>query len=244
MLSIVQTISLMGLYGNLVEVQTDISNGLPNFEIVGMPDVSVKEAKERIRTAIKNTNIKLASKKILINLAPADTRKEGSSYDLPMAIGILIAMGVITQTQMQQTIFIGELALDGKINKVTGILPMCIEAKKLGIKIAYIPKQNEKEASIVEGLTIVPVETLQEVMMYLNGEKKIQVQPYTNQLLVQSEIDGNNLDFADVKGQEDVKRALEIAAAGGHNCLLVGIPRDWKNNDSKKNSYHITRSYI
>ena len=155
MLSIVQTISLIGLLGNLVEVQTDISNGLPNFEIVGMPDISVKESKERIKAAIKNSNVKLTSQKILINLAPSDTKKEGSSYDLPIAVGILIAFGVIPQEKTEKTAFIGELALDGKINKVTGVLPMCIEAKKWGIKTMYVPKQNEKEANIAEGINIV-----------------------------------------------------------------------------------------
>ncbi len=234
MLSIVKTISLIGLCGNIVEVQTDISNGLPSFEIVGMPDISVKESKERIKSAIRNSNIKLASKKILINLAPANTKKEGTSYDLPIAIGILMALGIIYKTQIMDTIFIGELALDGKVNKVIGILPMCIEAKKLGIKTIYVPKQNENEACIVEGLNIIPINTLKEVITYLNEGKSIVKK--TKIVSKIEQLEENILDFADVKGQEDVKRALEIATAGGHNCLLIGNPRVRKNNVSKKNT--------
>ena len=146
MLSIIQTISLMGLDGKLVEVQTDISGGLPNFEIVGLPDVTVKESKERIKSAIKNSGVQLNSRKILINLAPSDIKKEGSGYDLPIAVGILSAVGAIGKFDEKSTIFIGELALDGKINKIPGILPICIEAKKCGIKKIFVPKENEKEA--------------------------------------------------------------------------------------------------
>ncbi len=245
MLSIVQTISLVGLNGKLVEVQTDVSNGLPDFEIIGMPDLSIKESKERIKSAIKNSNIPLASKKILVNLAPADTRKEGSSYDLPIAIGILSAIGIVHQTEIRQTILIGELALNGKINQITGVLPICIEAKKMGIKTIYVPKQNEKEASIVEDINIIPVETLRETIEFLNGKKKIEnSKSNTNQIMQTKLIQESNLDFADVKGQESVKRALEIAAAGGHNCILEGSPRCRKNNASKKNVNNITRSYI
>ena len=137
MLSKIKSIALNGLDGNLVEIQTDISNGIPEFEIVGLPDVSVKEAKKKIVAAIKNSNIEFPSKKILINLAPANIRKEGSSFDLAMAVGILIAIGQMPKIDMDKlasTIFIGELSLDGKINRINGVLPMCIEAKELGIK--------------------------------------------------------------------------------------------------------------
>lgn len=146
MLSIVKSMALRGLEGYLIDVQVDVSSGLPSWEIVGLPDVSVKEAKERVKTAIKNSGVEFQSKKIVVNLAPADTKKEGSSYDLPMAIGILISMDVITNQELDKIAFIGELSLDGKINKVNGVLPMCIEAMKLGIEKIIVPEENAKEA--------------------------------------------------------------------------------------------------
>lgn len=223
MLSIVQTISLIGLVGTLVQVQTDVGSGLPNFDIVGLPNTTVKESKERIRSAIKNSKIELSSKKILINLAPADTKKEGSGFDLPIAIGILIAIDYIKKIDIKNTVFMGELSLDGKINKITGILPMCIEARKLGIKTIIIPKENEKEASVVEGLKIIATESLEELIAFLNNQITIPKTKFESQEILQNSVD-ENIDFSDVKGQEDVKRALEIATAGGHNCLLTGSP--------------------
>ena len=223
MLSIVQTISLIGLDGTLVQVQADVGAGLPNFDIVGLPNTTVKESKERIKSAIKNSKIELSSKKILINLAPADTKKEGSGFDLPIAIGILIAIDYIKKIDIKNTVFMGELSLDGKINKITGILPMCIEAKKLGIKTVIIPKENEKEASVVEGLTIIATESLEELIAFLNKKISIPKTKFITQEILKNNVD-ENIDFSDVKGQEDVKRALEIATAGGHNCLLTGSP--------------------
>ena len=223
MLSIVQTISLIGLDGTIVQVQADVGAGLPNFDIVGLPNTTVKESKERIKSAIKNSKIELSSKKILINLAPADTKKEGSGFDLPIAIGILIAIDYIKKIDIKNTVFMGELSLDGKINKITGILPMCIEAKKLGIKTVIIPKENEKEASVVEGLTIIATESLEELIAFLNKKISIPKTKFITQEILKNNVD-ENIDFSDVKGQEDVKRALEIATAGGHNCLLTGSP--------------------
>ena len=172
MLSIVKSMSLQGLDGYLVEVQVDVSGGLPSCDIVGLPDASVKESKERVRTAIKNSGVDLKSRKMIINLAPANTRKEGALYDLPIAIATLIANEELEVKDIDDTIFIGELSLDGKINKVKGIFPMCLEASKLGIKKVVIPKENAKEASIVKNIEVIGVESLEQVINILNGSEK------------------------------------------------------------------------
>ena len=230
MISNIKTISLSGIDGNLVEVQTDITGGLPTFEIVGLPDTSVKESKERIKSAIKNSEIEFPSRRIIINLAPANTKKEGSSYDLPIAIGILKALNEIEKENLENTIFIGELSLDGKINRVNGILPMCIEAMNLGIKRVILPKANEREAAVIKDLEIIGVQNLKETIKYLNNEIQIK-STKIDTLKLFNRKNKEDLDFSEVKGQENVKRALEIAAAGGHNCCLIGSPRMWKNND-------------
>lgn len=185
---------------------------MPNWEIVGLPDTTVKEAKERVRTAIKNSGYEFQSRKIVVNLAPADKRKEGTFFDLPMAVGILINFDEIKKQNLEKTIFIGELSLDGRINKINGILPMCIEAKRLGMKKIIIPIENAKEASIVEGIEVIGVTHLKQIVKYLNEEEKIE--PF--KINMQEFFKNTNkypLNFSEVKGQENIKRALEVAAA-------------------------------
>ena len=225
MLSKIYSRGLSGIDGFPVSVETDISNGMPAFDIVGLPDTAVKEAKERVRSAIKNTGFKFPAKHIVINLAPASQRKEGSGYDLPMALSILTATEQLQvgDDYLEKCAFFGELSLDGSVNSINGILPMVISAYRQGITDMFVPAENAGEAAVIEGVNVYPVESLKSLCDHFCDIKRMEKRTVDVQEFFRRSAE-SILDFCDVKGQENVKRALEIAAAGNHNVLLIGSP--------------------
>ena len=225
--------AVFGIEATIITVEVNISNGV-NFFLVGLPDSAVKESQQRIQAALKNNGYKIPVKEITVNMAPADIRKEGSAYDLTLAIGILAATEQIQFDKVGEYLIMGELSLDGSLQPLKGVLPIAIEARKHGLKGIILPKQNAREAAIVDGLEVYGVENIKEVIDFFNEVKELEKTLVNTREEFYNKLLESDLDFKDVKGQQNIKRAFEIAAAGGHNIILIGPPGAGKSMLAKR----------